>query len=40
MGDFLDSQTTVILALAMVIIIWFMSYPKRSKPKQPDEYRF
>ncbi|HLC47754.1 MAG TPA: hypothetical protein VJI13_01665 [Candidatus Norongarragalinales archaeon] len=41
MGDFLDSQTTVILAIAIVVLIWFLSFPSsKRRPRQPKDYHF
>ncbi|MFH1750743.1 MAG: hypothetical protein ABH863_03635 [Candidatus Micrarchaeota archaeon] len=40
MGDFLDSQTTVLLAIGIIVIIWFLSFPTKRTKKKPEDYRF
>ncbi|MEK6843255.1 MAG: hypothetical protein AABY04_02100 [Candidatus Micrarchaeota archaeon] len=38
--EFLDSRNIVLIAIGIVVIIWFLSFPdSKKKPKEVWEYR-
>ncbi len=41
MADFIDSQTAVLIAVGVVILVWILGFQGRKKPaKTPWDYRF